>query len=475
MGKENDLDRLFKRGLDDPEIPFNEVDWKRMERKLDGKKSRKVIPLWLISLSGIAAVLAIVMLWVFNQPELIGQQNVRVQQGAKFGTQAAGRESQSDTAVAGLDGSALPERIEEKLPVGGGRLLTNQGSGLTKKGRKQASEGSLLAKAEKLLAKKADMGFLSRDAAAGQAKVGMQNDPGALPDYLKPGLYTEIKRDIESMNGQVAGNTETARLKDKSATIASDSEILAQKANALANSKDPLERLNTGGMTREMKKGMEKMLRPDANLILTAMAAPDITTAKSSMSSKISSNFGVLGTYVLSPKFSLTSGAVYSRKFYNSGGTAPAVNSYTSGADWEVKADCNVLDIPVNVNYTLLHKKRLSVRVNTGLSSYFMLKEKYEFITGQPGPDQEISTLEVNNQNKHLFGVANVSLSFDHQLTQSLSVGVQPFAKLPLTGIGNGDVNLKSAGVSFSLNIGLFPAKKPGKYAANRFSSRPSF
>ncbi|MGY0038442.1 hypothetical protein [Pedobacter sp. NJ-S-72] len=97
-----------------------------------------------------------------------------------------------------------------------------------------------------------------------------------------------------------------------------------------------------------------------------------------------------------------------------------------------------------------------------------MLKEKYEFTTGQ-GAEQKVSNLEINNQNQHLFGIANVSVSFDHQISQAVSIGVQPFAKIPLTGIGYGDASLKSAGVSFSLNIGLFPAKKPGKYAVVRY------
>ncbi|PIH03424.1 hypothetical protein CS542_02405 [Pedobacter sp. IW39] len=61
-----------------------------------------------------------------------------------------------------------------------------------------------------------------------------------------------------------------------------------------------------------------------------------------------------------------------------------------------------------------------------------------------------------------------MSVSFDHQLTPSVSVGLQPFAKLPLTGIGYGDASLKSAGVSFSLNIGLFPAKN-GKIRSVRY------
>lgn len=48
MENENDIDQLFRRGLEEPEIPFNELDWEKMERKLDAQKPKRLIPVWMM-------------------------------------------------------------------------------------------------------------------------------------------------------------------------------------------------------------------------------------------------------------------------------------------------------------------------------------------------------------------------------------------------------------------------------------------
>ncbi|WP_449436786.1 hypothetical protein [Pedobacter steynii] len=40
MEKDNGIDKLFRDGLNDPEIPFNELDWAKMEQKLDAKAKK---------------------------------------------------------------------------------------------------------------------------------------------------------------------------------------------------------------------------------------------------------------------------------------------------------------------------------------------------------------------------------------------------------------------------------------------------
>ena len=91
---------------------------------------------------------------------------------------------------------------------------------------------------------------------------------------------------------------------------------------------------------------------------------------------------------------------------------------------------------------------------------YFMLKEKYRYISKDQTGNAKVSTLEFYNRNQHILGVANFSLNFEQKVSRNLSIGVQPFYKTPLTGIGYHDTNLKSKGVAFSLNIGLPGGKK---------------
>ncbi|PTS92441.1 hypothetical protein DBR11_26915 [Pedobacter sp. HMWF019] len=397
MEDNNNIDQFFKRGLNDPDIPFNEMDWEKMERKLDQQEKKRGIPLWLFTASGIAAAVLIFMFWFFSEPQRTDK---------KSKEKAATVEQTPKPSVQKNAGQDTVRSV----------VVVNE----VKREKHFPSEKAIL--------------------------------PLYVSDTIVPG--NEQKQASVQPIVSVAQNS-----KEKKDSIGPKQKAIASiKNKKIATERDWEE------VQRSVRKKMEAGLGQNNGLVLSLMAAPDISTAKQNTSSKLSSNVGVLATYSLTKKISLTSGAIYSRKLYNSGGIAPAGNGYaTQGTAWQVDADCNVLDIPINANYKVYNKKKLSVSLNAGLSSYFMLKEKYQFITGDAGPNQKISNLEINNQNQHLFGIANVSVSFDRQITRGVSIGVAPFMKLPLTGIGNGDASLKSTGVSFSLNIGLFGGKKEEK------------
>lgn len=424
MEPENEIDQLFKRGLNDPEIPFNELDWSKMERKLDEKKKRRILPFWLYTATGIAAALLIFLFWFLSGPSVFEK---------RIKTPLAARKVKSGTI--------------NQLPAAGTDTI----------------------KAERLAGTAAAAAPLKNE------ELGISN-VSSIPHQVPAPALVNSNTVVVSYTPVPFKPPVVVKSPEALNTPLTDSAILAQKAMALALSKDPLEKINHNEIAKSVQKKMDGAFAQRPGLILSALAGPDITSGPSntSKSAKVSSNLGVLATYALGSKFSLTSGAVYAKKYYNYGAGSDGSSSYAPSAgssDWEVKADCNVLDIPVNVNYKVLDKKKFSMSVNTGLSSYFMLKEKYDYVVDKPGEAQQVTTTEFSNQNQHILGVANISVSFDHRISNNLSVGVQPFAKLPLTGIGNYDVSLKSTGVAFSLNIGLFPSKKPGKLAANHYSS----
>ncbi|HKI47293.1 MAG TPA: hypothetical protein VKA08_18325, partial [Balneolales bacterium] len=108
-------------------------------------------------------------------------------------------------------------------------------------------------------------------------------------------------------------------------------------------------------------------------------------------------------------------------------------------------------DIPVDVNYTLWGKKGNRIGIGAGLSSYLMLRENYYFhyATSSGQNPKEISIV---NQNRHWFSVLNLQLSYERQLSSDLSVGFEPYVKLPLSNIGYEKVKLQSAGLAVVIN-----------------------
>ena len=395
MENKENIDKLFKESLLEPDIPFNEQDWEKMSGMLDLEAKRRR-PTWLLWASAAAAILLFGLFVLFFNSEKNG---VVQNKSAKIKRQ---QPVQHDPATQNKD------ELQEQY---------------TKSQRKPSQEP--------VIQKKDDHGL-------------QQEGSTILTElHLTPAIL-----EIQPAN---PGRR----------TIPFDAHLQVPAA-----AKDPADE-EYAKVVKDVKKKMNGANSQKQGLTLSAMLAPDISYAESSIGSKVSSNVGLLATYGISPKLSLTSGAIYSNKYYNSYITG--VNAYNlSGEPYDINAVCNVIDIPLNVNYKLLDKKKFSLAVNAGLSSYLMLREKYDYVYPQEGSSPSVVSVEYRNQNQHFFGIANVAVSVERKISPRLSIGVQPFMKLPLTGIGAGDASLRSSGMSFSLNMSLFPAKKPGRFAGLR-------
>jgi hypothetical protein len=397
MKKENDIDQLFKKGLEEPEIPFNELDWKKMAARLDASKTSKDRSLW-YAMAGIAAAILLVfsffLLSYDNQTVNKKQPNHQAKSKAD---EKKGQSSQGTNSA-----GAQKEKRTTASSVGSGRP-------------KEPSTGTQVGNQD------------ARRLAASKTPVLEK----ATPLNLSIFGYENQKRPTLALSIPKVNITTTL---PKNPTVEQERAAIDKAA-------------------------IDKMNGSAGKLTLSILGAPDITNTSSSIGTKVSSNFGLLLTYSISKKLSISSGAIYARKLYDYGGlTASAYGNIST--PMEVDADCYVIDVPLNLNYQVLQSKKFSISVNTGLSSYFMLKEKYKYMNVNAAGEQETSLYEIKNQNKHLLGVANISVSLDHQINDRVSIGVQPFYKLPLTGIGLYDMNLKSKGVAVSISLKPFGSKR---------------
>lgn len=374
MKDEHNIDQLFKAGLGDPEIPFNEMDWEKMSKKLDAQEKKRILPVWWFVGAGIAATVLIFLLTILLEEEPVNKKLLTAK------TLNSGKET-------------VEKRVQIEEPV--------------KKKNSMA------------LAQHSHKEEHSNKNVSGLKSGNQIGEPGASKIELVS--TNPLPAKVLASNIQLSGSKgDTAQF------------IPMKESGAYAGAKVPVyANLKRSGLT------------------FSIMAAPDISGTGANVSSKVSTNIGLLVTYPLSRKISVSTGVIYAKKLYNSAGIA-AVNNGYGNQSWEVNADCRVLDIPLNVNYQVFKKRKLAVTVNTGLSSYLMLNERYDL---KSGPEGNISRVEVSNQNQHIFGMANLSVSVERKINASLSIGVQPFVKLPLTGIGNYDVRLNSTGVSVFLNF----------------------
>ncbi|MCK5367205.1 MAG: hypothetical protein KAQ62_01595, partial [Cyclobacteriaceae bacterium] len=114
----------------------------------------------------------------------------------------------------------------------------------------------------------------------------------------------------------------------------------------------------------------------------------------------------------------------------------------------EAYGECKMVDIPLNLRYDILSKPRHKLFVSGGASTYFVLKEDYYFQYEQDDPDLP-DYWGTDEMTVYPFGIVNISVGYQYLLGRKGSIQVEPFIKIPTTGIGWGNVDLHTIGTYF--------------------------
>jgi hypothetical protein len=179
--------------------------------------------------------------------------------------------------------------------------------------------------------------------------------------------------------------------------------------------------------------------------------SPDFSSIDYGSAGKTGLNFGPMVEYGISPRVSVSAGAIWSKKLYDqqnpektygSGGYAVHANKLTG--------DCRIIDIPMNVTYYLMPGRKTNLFVTAGVSSYIMLKENYIYTVSRNNYDYEYEE-NYSHKNNEWFSMLNLSVGVQRQIANKWFIQGEPFLKAPMKGIGEGKVNLVSAGVFVSV------------------------
>jgi len=199
----------------------------------------------------------------------------------------------------------------------------------------------------------------------------------------------------------------------------------------------------------------------------TFSAGPDVSAAGADKLGRTKLLAGLGFQYTIKDRFSIRTGFYSSRKVYSASAAEyhapPAFYTYYPYLE-KVDADCKVYEIPLSVTYNFSRSARKNWFVSTGLSSYLMKKETYNYYY-KTSPTGTTRTREYTllDQNKHYFSVMTISGGYQRTINKSISLTAEPYVKLPLSGVGYGKVDLNSAGIMFTLGIKPFHQKKEKK------------
>lgn len=189
---------------------------------------------------------------------------------------------------------------------------------------------------------------------------------------------------------------------------------------------------------------------------LAISAGPDFNSTAAVLGGKTSMAVGVSVNVGLSKKLGVQTGLIYGSKNYDANSYDYTFNNpNTQATIASIQALCKVLEIPLKATYNLTENQNRSIEINAGLSSYIMLKENYVF-KYLPSTGRKDRVSEFTNANQHFFSVLDLSATYNIKLkSKKFALGFEPYIKIPLGGIGEGNVPLKSSGVSLKLRYDL--------------------
>lgn len=438
--KENSIDKLFSKGLSEPgdNASYREEDWDAMEAMLDGKKPKGITRSLVILISTIAAMLLLVIGWLFLNPASKPNNTTQVVKKAapvqkdsgKYGPPVQQLADLKSNTLSANDSSAMSaDDISRKSKsfftlsaVPGGRKLTGINT--------HNPNTSYITKTSGVV----------KDNAANNIVGNVKKHDTAIND--KTTNYAKIDTTINDKTAVMASNNQADTIKKR--------ELVSVMDDVRPNKKPAKYHHSASG-------GAAMAFKP--TFALSFVASPDVNSVKG-FSQKVGTNAGILLTVGVARKWSITTGAIYADKPYLAN-FANYTTAYKFGTNPEsVSASCTVLDIPINVGYLVYNKGVNKFSLGTGLSSYFMLRENYTF-NYAGGSSGGPATYDIRNKNQHILGILNLNVTYQREISSKFGVAVQPYYKIPLTGIGYGQVNLKSAGVAvgvtWNINTGIKP------------------
>ena len=249
----------------------------------------------------------------------------------------------------------------------------------------------------------------------------------------------------------INGKTETRPLRE--ADSGSQPDSAGQLKPELQNTKEA-EKNNPAIAKKEIKRpGIQKR----SPFAISFTVGPDLSVVGFKEPGKVRMKYGA-GLGYTYKAFTLRSGFYVSRKIYTAG--AADYHPYYSRVE-EIDGDCKVYEIPVTVSYNFSRATNHNWFASTGLSSYLMKRESYAYLYKDPSTGNTDYYYKTwNNKNKHYFSVLNISGGYERIFSKRLSLIVEPYVQIPLSGVGNGKMKLNSAGLLFTVNVNPFTSRK---------------
>jgi hypothetical protein len=462
MSKTNNdnIEDFFRKGLSQQESPFMEEDWKKMEKLLNAHDAGRAAAMLsnsakVLITSAIVLLLITSTLFVLNNPD---RKTPAADKGLSTNQAALGPK-----ALESKDGNPSAALIypEDKKPQ-----EKNEVSEQTK-GVEQVS-------AEQTSATKPKNNITLQKNGEVQMAPDLHLKSVVRLSDNKNTLRTDHKNDThinENSAGlnyadtrlDVTGSERTTSLQgnptDQERLTARESIITntGNSDNAISADKIKVDSLITKTDLTEATKTEEKVEKDKpldkvpSRWSVAMVMAPDYSSTEMRNFTSPGKSYGLLIGFNVTKRFSISSGLFRSSKLYTGYG-----NDYQPPEGYwqrktngivpdEINGACEVWEIPLMLQYAVVQREKSRLYGSLGMTSYLITHEKYEYCFNNPNPGAA-SSWSTNKSTTYPFNVGYMAVGYEHKLTKHLSLGLEPFVKIPFRGMGWSHVNIYSTG-----------------------------
>ena len=199
-------------------------------------------------------------------------------------------------------------------------------------------------------------------------------------------------------------------------------------------------------------------LHIDRPLTIGLSVSPDFASVHSVAGDRPGRSIGLTVDYQILDGLYIGTGLLLTRKNYTAN-----PNNYHAPMDYYrpasqhkidlIKGSFDMLEVPLNLRYDFRANSSTVFFVSGGVSSYLLTSEHSQYyfdFFGRQECQNFDSRLEPKSRN-YLFSAVNLSMGVETGLSNSLSLLVAPYVKIPTRGMGMGQVQITSLGLNFSL------------------------
>jgi Outer membrane protein beta-barrel domain len=195
------------------------------------------------------------------------------------------------------------------------------------------------------------------------------------------------------------------------------------------------------------KKKMNTSSKQSRGFYVGLFAGPDVSTVKFQSVNNLGFSVGALIGYRFNNRLSVETGLIWDKKYYYSNGEYYKKNGASLPPTTTLNGSCSMFEIPVDIRIDFATKKNHGFFAKTGLSSYLMTSENYTFNDpAYPSVQWKNDSLQNN-----IFSILQISGGYERAISDKTKIRVEPYVKIPLQGIGKGDMPIASFGIYFGI------------------------